>query len=254
MPLRRLLLAHGRVVLVVNGIGEGVRLLVVFAALLDEIVGEVEVLLRARRIVQLDERQLDFGVAAGEKARVLFDVEPLVDIVGVLNHRGVQLIVYARLVQGDRRLDEMSRAVQLVLGPLLEDILRLVHLEIAVEIPAGQLAVADIGDRLVRPLFQLRVLFFGENVRNALQPLGDVAVPKDVRLARVVADALHRMEAPRFLKAFINIVHRNFGVQRLQIAEKAALDLYLLEIDRLHFFSPPVLFPIERRPHCTPRG
>ena len=105
VPLRRFLLAHGCVVLMVNGIGECIRLLVVPAALLDEVIGKVEIFFIPRRIVQLYERQLDFGVAAGEKARVLSDVEPLVNIVGVFDHRGVQLIVDARLVQGDRRLD-----------------------------------------------------------------------------------------------------------------------------------------------------
>lgn len=238
MPFRRCLFAHGRVILMVERIGKSVRLLVVLSPLLEEICGKVEILLLPRGAVQPHEGELYFGMPAGAEARVLLHIEALVNIIGILYHRGEQLFVGAALVQGDRRLDEVPRAVQLVIGAPRKDIFRLVHLKVAVEIAAGKLARADVGDRLVRPRFQLRVGLFREDVGDAFQPFGDVAVPKDMRLVCVVADTFQRAEPARLLEAPVYVVQRDLRVQLLQVFEKAFAELHFFEIDRLHLFPP----------------
>ena len=204
------------------------------STLLDKEGGKIEVFFVRCGIVQTDEGELDLRVPAGGECRIFFDVKALVNVVRIADHRRIQLFVHARLVQGDRRLDEVSCAIQFVLGTLFKNVFRLVHLKVTVEIPAGKLIGTDVRDRFVRPLFQLRILFFGENVRNRFQPLSDVRIPENMRLVRVVADALHGAESARLLEALVHIVDRDFGIELLQIADEPLPDLHLFKIDCLH--------------------
>ena len=197
-------------------------------------------------------------MSAGGKRRIFFNVKALVNVVGIADHRRVQLFVHARLVQCHRRLDEVARAVQLVLGALFKDVFRLVHLKITVEIAVRQLVAADgadIGDRLVRPTLQLRVFLFGENVGDRFQPFGNVRIPENVRLVRVVADAFHGAEPARLFKPLINVVDGNFGVELLQIADKPFPDLYLFKIDGLHEkYSCQIFSKRKAPPRYSPAG
>ena len=102
----------GRVAAVADRfLGEVVRLL---AALVDEELGEVEIALLAGDAGELDQRQFDLLVAAVAAELAFAGAEDRVDVVGIAAHDVEQLALAGGLEVGDRRLDQVAGAVELV--------------------------------------------------------------------------------------------------------------------------------------------
>ena len=152
------------------------------AALVDEVGGEIEPLLLARRPGEAAERQLDLlvpGVAALLPAPA---AERLRDEARVAAHRVEKEALARRLEVRDGGLHEVARAVELV--PVVEvrpALLRLDEGEVRVEVAVGPLRGDDEAREGVEPPRERGVGAARELARHALGDLGDVAVPEDVR-------------------------------------------------------------------------
>ena len=84
------------------------------AALVDEVLRKVKVLLLARHIVKAAERQLDFLMSGIAMQLALFGSEHREDIVHVLLHHVEETALAGGFIIGDRCFQNMAGAVKLV--------------------------------------------------------------------------------------------------------------------------------------------
>ena len=145
------------------------------AALVDKALGKAQKPFVARQAVQLEQGELDLGMA-GAAGRALRD-EAAVNAFGVFDRRIQQFALARGFKIGARRLDHVPGAVQLVrfqqVGPALVFIF---DGEVGIEVPVCILRGGDEGDQLVRLRLQLFVPLGHEGVCRRFQPFRRVAV------------------------------------------------------------------------------
>jgi hypothetical protein len=124
---------------------------------------------------QLDQRHLDTGVPVDPVAARR--PELLVDPVGGPHGDGQEPVVGEGTVPGDRRLDQVPDAVELVApGEVAVRDAAADHLDVAVEVAVGTLGRRHQADRLVSGRRQAGVRGPAELPAHRLQPLVDVGV------------------------------------------------------------------------------
>ena len=217
------------------------------SAVLDEEAGQLEVALLAGGLPELDECELDLGMAA--IAQSLAGAERRVDVVGQLGGDGEEVGLARGPVVGDGRLDHVPRAVELVVvakvGPPPS---RLFHDVVAVEIAVGELGRGQLGDDLVDPLLQNGIGMRGERVRGGLEGLVHVRIHED--RAREAAGGpgcgqLQVLEIARFLEHLEVHRNRHGPVDFLARAPERVTDLHVREWHRAE------LDQAHRRPRLT---
>ena len=151
--------------------------------------GQAQVALVAGDPGQLDQRHLDAGVPVDPVASG--GPELLVDPVGGPDGDGQEPVVVERPVPGDRRLDQVPDAVELVApGEVGVRDAAADHLDVAVEVAVGTLGRRHQGDRLVGGRGQAGVRGPAELPAHRLQPLVDVGVQEGEGGARGVGAGL----------------------------------------------------------------
>ena len=151
------------------------------AALVDEVVREVEILPLPGRPREAAERQLDLLVAGVAAHLAALAAERLRDQVRVAAHRVEEEALARRLEVRDGGLHEVARAVELV--PVVEvrpALLRLDEREVRVEVAVGPLRGDDEAREGVELPRERGVGAARDLSRHALGDLRDVAVPEDV--------------------------------------------------------------------------
>jgi len=168
------LLGDGLVILAVVAVDLR-PLLTLPAADVEEEPRELEVLVAAGDVGELDQRQLDFLVSGHVVA--FLGPEDAGDVVGELDRDVQQRLLAGGAIVSDGRLEEMPGAVQLVAGAAVRPpALRLLERVVAVEVAVGLLGGGDPGDDLVDLPVEVRVAVGLEQVGSALQHLVDVGV------------------------------------------------------------------------------
>ncbi len=151
----------------------------VLAALIDEVGGEVEVLLVAGEPVELHQRQLDLGVPAIALALTGVRPEGAADELDVTLHDVEPAPAAGGLEIGDRAFEHVAGVVELVVvaqvGPAV--------LGLAVEIPAVEVAVGGLGrleivDDGLDAGFDRGVAAMRQRVARRLDPFADVGIPE----------------------------------------------------------------------------
>ena len=212
------------------------------AATVDVEPGELEVAGLARHPEQLDERHLDLGVAVDAVGAVR--PQGRVDGVCRAAGNGQQPVVAERPVPGDRRLDEMADAVQLVaelqvavFAPRRQD------LDERVEVAVVSLRRGDEVDRLVGHGRDAVVPRPPELPAHALEPLVDVRVEERERPVehdpeRAVAPGRGPGREPEVLEVagldqlLEGVRQRPLAVRTQPLGPEAAGDRHVLPAER----------------------
>ena len=141
---------------------------------LDEMPRERQVASLAGHPEQLDERHLDLGMAVDAIAAAV--ARARVDEADGAHRDVEQPVVAERPMPGDRRLDQVTDAVQLV-APLEVAVRSPArHLHVAVEVAIGSLSGRDHGDDLVGRAARPGSASAAELPADRLEPLVDVGV------------------------------------------------------------------------------
>lgn len=133
-----------------------------------------------RGVIELHQRQFDFGVPAIAAPLVPFAPEGGIDVVGITAQCIQQLALASGLVVCDSTFDQMAGAVQLVpIAQIPPAHLGLGDDEMGVEITIWLLGVDDLISQLVNQCFQGRIGVRGERIARRLDPLRRVGISKD---------------------------------------------------------------------------
>ena len=109
---------------------------------------------------------------------VLARAEHTVDVIRIPGHDPEQIIFAGRLGMGDRGLDEMPRAIELMPVAQVDPLLgRLATLEEAVEVAVRPLGLGDARNDVVDAGFERRIGMGGERITRGLDPFGDIGIP-----------------------------------------------------------------------------
>ena len=223
--------------LIVRSVHRRIDFLGALAALIDKKLRERKPLALPRMRIQADERKLDLGMSARREARIPLHIKPIVDIFRVLFHDGEQFAVHAARVERDRRLDEVSRAVQLVLGALRENFVGLVHLIIAVEIAARKLGAGNGIHRFIDDGADLGVGIVLLQISGGFQPFCHVRIVKN--MGRILPpDAGNGGEAPRLRKPAIHVFERYRRIARAHFLPESVRQSDAIIIDKFHDHYP----------------
>ena len=172
------LLPHGQMVLMVLPPDFPFRLV---AAGVDEVLGQIEILLFSGRLRELDQGQLDFLVAG--HALTLGRAKHAVDEVGVFDGHVQQRSLAGGAEMGDGGLDQVAGAIQLVhIAQVRQAFARLGQGEVGVQISVGLLGGGDLGDDLIDGFLQLGIGMGGQRIRSRFQHLVDVRIVEDQSL------------------------------------------------------------------------
>ena len=137
------------------------------AADVDEKVGQLEISLLARHAIKFHQGQFDLFVAGHFVA--LVGAKGVVEAVGQLDGHVQQRPLAGGAVVGHGGLDEVARAIKLVLRAKVgEPLARLGENEVGVQIAVGPLGGGDLGNHLVDGLLQGRVRLVGQASRTRL--------------------------------------------------------------------------------------
>ncbi len=163
------------------GLGFLVVVVGLAAALVHEVLRQIQVAALAGVAIELDQRQLELLVAGVAPLLALAVAELLPDVVGVAAKGGKQGVVAGGFLVGEGGLDEVAGAVELVpiaqVGPAL---LRLDDGEVDVKVAVRLLRPRDQRDYFGQIGRQGRIGVGGKAVGGRLHPLGHVGVPEDV--------------------------------------------------------------------------
>ena len=226
------LLPHGDVGLVV---GDTIGVLL-GAAGVDEVGGQIQELALARVAVHAHQGQLDLLVAGGTEGGGLILNEDLGDVVGVLFH-ALQQGRFARgLGVGDGGLHEVAGAVELVAVAVGPALLGLGYGEENIEVAVLPLIALDIVNDAIHLFLQGGIFGVLQDVGRALHPLGDVAVPEHVGLDGIpigIAEG-EGTDTPRFGKSVVHGSDGGLAVELLLIEEEAVFELYVTMGNEFH--------------------
>ena len=233
MAHRVLLLPHGHVGLIVGYLqhaavpmaavvvllhlhGEVQRAL---AALIHEVLRQLQMPLVLRHRVQPHQRHLDHGMARVALALALLRAEHAVDVLHQPQHRVQQFALAGGLIVRHGRLDHVAGAVELVvIHQVCPALVQPADDVIGVHVAVGLLRRDDVVDGRVHHGLQLRVAPVGQRVGRALQPFGRVAVLKHA--AAVLALQLSGGDA-EVVHAMAGSGVRDAVVQRLPLVGNA---------------------------------
>ena len=156
------------------------------AAFVDEERRQVHVAFLVRRVVELDQRELEFLVAGIAAFLATLGPERLVDAVGEARHDVEELPLARRVEVRDRGFDQVARAVQLVLAlDVPPSLFRLDEEEVRVEVAVLGLHGSQVVDDRVQALLPRRIGVRRQRIRDRFHPLGDIGIPEDMRLVVV---------------------------------------------------------------------
>ena len=178
------------------------------SALREEETRHVQVGCVAGVTVQGDQCQLDFLMPRrGEGGCPLRDERPADGFAQAL-HNLQESVPPGRSVVGNRRLDQVTGAVQLMVSPHPEDLFRHQLLMGGVQIAVRALCRLHAGDQLLAEgkmlLHSLRVL--DSQISDCLHPFGDIRVKENMRTPSVLQEIeAHGIKAPAVLKAAAHV-------------------------------------------------
>ena len=221
------------------------------AAFVDEVGGEIEVLLLAGQPIELDQRDLDFLVAVIAALLAGTSAEGLADMLDIALHDVEPAATAGGLEVSDGAFQHVAGIVELVVVAQVAPALFGFTPEIpAVEVTVGRLGALEIVDDGLDPGLDVGVAAVAQRIGGGLDPLADVAVPEHlhgeaVGMARKAqgrrrVGQLQRIQQPVFAELPVlagNGAGEN-GVEPLlpEIAFKADVD----KADRVilaHFYS-----------------
>ena len=118
----------------------------------------------------------------------------------------------------------MPRAVKLMPVPVRETLVRLAYGEVDVEISAVFLMRLDIVNEAFYFCFKLRIALLLQYVSRALHPLGDIRIPKEMRLIRHARLPIEskRADSSGFAEPVIYGIHGGVSVEQLLFVQKSA--------------------------------
>ena len=148
----------------------------------DEIGRQVEVFAQLRGVVELDQRQFNFLMAAIAALLAGVRAEDRTDMVHVAHHHLHHPVAPSGVEIGDRAFQHVACVVHLVIvaqvGPA---VLRLALQIPAVEVTVGGLRLFQIIDDGFDLRFNDRIAAVRQSVAGSLDPFANVAVPENLR-------------------------------------------------------------------------
>ena len=132
---------------------------------------------------------------------------------------------------GNGRLQQVPQAIQLVVGVVLEALLRRQVAEIAVKIAVFPLVLFQFVYQIIDDQFNLFIFFFFQQIGGGFDPLGNIAVPEDVRAVGIAffPGKIPGVEAAGVAKTVVNGHQRYFSREFAPVVPKAGskLDLFM---------------------------
>ena len=192
-----------------------------------EIIREICVFRVSGRLRQFYQRELDLLVAGRREGGRLFYIENVVDQIGVVGHEAQEPVLPRRVAVGDRGLDQVAGAVELVLRAVGEPAFGVYMPEIRVEVAVGHAVLLYEVHGVVDDLLELGAALLGRQVSDGLHPLRHVGVKEDVRLVGVALLPAERegVEAPRLGEPPVDVHHRDVPDKELLFLPETSVDV-----------------------------